>query len=254
VSLGRRTLLILGGTGEGRRLAERAVAEFGEQLQVITSLAGRTADPVPVAGTLRQGGFGGAAGLAAYLRDNKVDLLIDATHPFADQISRNAAQAAAAAGVPRLAIVRPPWRPHPGDHWIEVANAPAAAEAVRPLGRRIWLTLGTADIEAFAALTDHWFLVRRVDPPPEALPLPQAEILLARGPFALADEKRVLAKYRIDAVVSRASGGAATEAKLDAAREAGLPVVMIARPPPPPAPTVATVDSALRWLHERLGA
>jgi len=254
VSVCRRTLLVLGGTGEGRRLAERAVAEFGERLQVITSLAGRTADPVPVAGTLRQGGFGGAAGLAAYLRDHKVDLLIDATHPFADQISRNAAQAAAVAGVPRLAIVRPPWRAQPGDRWIEVADAPAAAEAVRPLGQRIWLTLGTADIEAFATLTDHWFLVRRVDPPPEALPLRQAEILLARGPFALADEKRILAEYRIDAVVSRASGGAATEAKLDAAREAGLPVVMIARPPPPAAPTVATVDAALRWLHEHLGA
>jgi precorrin-6A/cobalt-precorrin-6A reductase len=250
----KRALLILGGTGESRRLAERAVREFGEQLEVITSLAGRTAEPAPIIGAVRQGGFGGPAGLAAYLRDNAVDLLIDATHPFADQISRHAAEAAALTGVPRLAIVRPPWRWQPGDRWIEVVDAPAAAAAVRTLGRRVWLTLGTADIEAFAALPNHWFLVRRVDAPAEPLPLRQVEILLARGPFALADERRILAQHRIEVVVSRASGGAATVAKLDAAREAGIPVVLIARPPPPPEPVVPTVDEALDWLRAQLGA
>ncbi len=247
-------LLILGGTGEARRLAERALAEFGSRLQVITSLAGRTAEPVPIAGMVRQGGFGGAAGLALYLREQGIDLLIDATHPFADQISRNAAEAAGMTGVPRLALVRPPWRAQPGDRWIEVADANAAATAVRTLGTRIWLTLGTADIEAFAPLTGHWFLVRRVDPPPAPLPLRQVEILLARGPFALEDERRILAGHRIDAVVSRASGGAATVAKLDAAREAGSPVVLIARPPPPPEPTIPSVGEALDWLRARLGA
>lgn len=246
------TLLILGGTSEGRRLAERAIREFGSGLRVISSLAGRTAEPVAIAGELRQGGFGGAAGLAAYLRDNAVDLLIDATHPFADQISRNAAKAAVSAGVPRLAVVRAPWRARPGDRWIEVADGAAAAETVRTLGRRIWLTLGTADIEAFATLNDHWFLVRRVDPPSAPLPLKHVEILVARGPFALAEEKRILAEQRIEAIVSRASGGAATEAKLDAAREAGIPVVLIARPPPPPPPVVETVDAALHWLRGRL--
>lgn len=250
----KRRLLILGGTGEARRLAERALAELGGRLEVVTSLAGRTAEPVPIAGTVRQGGFGGAGGLATYLRDNRFDLLIDATHPFADQISRNAAQAAAATGVPRLAIVRPPWRRQPGDRWIEVADAPAAAKAVHTLGTRIWLTLGAADIEEFSPLTGHWFLVRRVDPPPSPLPLRQAEILLARGPFALEDERRILAEWRIDAVVSRASGGSATSAKLDAAREAGIPVVLIARPPPPPEPAVPTVEAALDWLRARLDA
>jgi len=249
-----RRLLILGGTGESRRLAERALAEFGDRLEVTTSLAGRTAEPVPVPGTVRHGGFGGAAGLAAYLRGHAVDLLIDATHPFADQISRNAAAAAAETGVPRLAIVRPPWRRRDGDRWIEVADAAAAAAAVRSLGRRIWLTLGTADIESFAWLTDHWFLVRRVDPPPAPLPLSQAEILLARGPFTLDDERRILKERRIDAVVSRASGGSATIAKIHAARELGIPVVLIARPAPPPEPTVPTVDGALAWLGLRLGA
>lgn len=248
----QRTLLILGGTSEGRRLAERCIAEFGSRLRVISSLAGRTAEPIAIAGELRQGGFGGVAGLMIYLRDNAIDLLIDATHPFADQISRNAAEAAVSAGVPRLAVLRPPWRAQPGDRWIEAADGATAAAAVSTIGRRIWLTLGTADIEAFAALTDHWFLVRRVDPPPVPLPLKRVEILVARGPFALADEKRILAEQRIDAIVSRASGGTATEAKLDAAREAGIPVVLIARPPPPPAPVVETVDAALRWLRERL--
>jgi precorrin-6A/cobalt-precorrin-6A reductase len=251
---GQRTLLILGGTGEGRQLAERALNEFGERLRVITSLAGRTADPVPVAGALRQGGFGGATGLAAYIRDNRIDLLVDATHPFADQISRNAAAAATITGVKRLVVMRPPWRAQPGDRWIEVADATAAAVAARTLGRRIWLTLGTADIEAFTPLADHWFLVRRVDPPPAPLPLRQSKVLLARGPFALDDERRILADHRIEAIVSRASGGAATEAKLDAAREAGIPVVLIARPPPPAPPMVPTVDAALDWLRERLGA
>lgn len=250
----KRTLLILGGTSEGRQLAERAIGELGDRLNVISSLAGRTAEPVPVAGSVRQGGFGGAAGLAAYLRDNGVSILVDATHPFADQISRNAAEAAARAGVTRLAVVRPPWRAQQGDHWIEVPDAPAAAEAVRGLGTRIWLTLGTADIEAFAKLTDHWFLVRRVDPPPEPLSLKQSEVLLARGPFVLADERRILVEHRIEAIVSRASGGSATVAKLDAARQQGVPVVMIARPPPPAPPIVSTVDAAMAWLRERLNA
>lgn len=249
-----RRLLILGGTTEARRLAECALNEFGERLHVITSLAGRTAEPIPVAGELRQGGFGGASGLAGYLRENAIDLLIDATHPFADQISRNAAEASVTTGIPRLAIVRPPWQRQPGDRWIEVPNAVAAADAVRSLGRRIWLTLGTADIEAFASLAGHWFLVRRVDPPSAPLPLRQAEILLARGPFALEDERRILAEQRIDAVVSRASGGKATTAKIDAAREAGIPVVMIARPPPPAEPTVPSVEGALHWLRSRLAA
>lgn len=249
-----RRLLILGGTTEARRLAEGAVREFSDRLQVITSLAGRTAEPVPLAGEVRQGGFGGASGLATYLRENAIDLLIDATHPFADQISRNAAEASAATGTRRLAIVRPPWQRQPGDRWIEVPDASAAAEAVGPLGKRIWLTLGAADIEAFAALTGHWFLVRRVDSPPAPLPLRQAEILLARGPFALEDERRILAEQRIDAVVSRASGGKATIAKIDAAREAGIPVVMIVRPPPPPEPMVPSVEEALRWLRSQLTA
>ncbi len=251
---GKRTLLVLGGTGEARRLAERAVRELGERLHVITSLAGRTANPAPIVGAVRQGGFGGASGLAAYLCNNAVDLLIDATHPFADQISRNAAAAANTTGVPRLALVRPPWRRQPGDHWIEVADAPAAAAAIRTLGTRIWLTLGTADIEAFAPLAEHWFLVRRVDPPTGPLPLHQVEILLARGPFAFEDERRILAQHRIDAVVSRASGGPETVAKLNAARDAGIPVVLIARPPPPPEPTVPTVDAALDWVRNQLDA
>ncbi len=248
------TVLILGGTGEARALAGRLVEAFGQRLRVVSSLAGRTTEPVALAGEVRRGGFGGAEGLARYLHETAPIALIDATHPFAANISRNAVAAAQAAGVPRLALVRPPWRAQAGDRWIEVADAAAAATALETLGPRVWLTLGGGDTPAFARLTDRWFLVRRVDAPPEPLPLAQAEILLARGPFALADERRLIATHRLDVLVCRASGGAATEPKLQAAREAGIPVVMIRRPEPPPGPRAGSVDEAVTWLRVRLGS
>lgn len=248
-----KQLLILGGTGEARALAELVVAAFGPRLRVVTSLAGRTAEPVPVAGEVRRGGFGGAAGLAAHLRDARVDLLIDATHPFARRISDNAAQAARAASVPRLALVRPAWQKQAGDRWIEVADAAAAAAALRPPWRRVWLTVGVGDLPAFAGLPHIWFLVRRVDAPPSPLPLADHHLVIGRGPFALDDERRLLADHRIDVLACRASGGPATEAKLVAAREAGLPVVMIARPPPPPGPSAGSPAEALAWLRSALG-
>ena len=244
-----RNLLILGGTGEAAALAKAALARFGDQMEVTTALAGRTRHPGPIAGAVRVGGFGGPDGLAAYLIEHEIDRLIDATHPFAAAISRTARLAAARAGVSRLTLVRPPWRRHPLDRWIEVGSVEAAALLVGRLGRCAWLTVGAGSLAAFAeAAVRMRVVVRLIDPPREPLPLRDPVIVLGRGPFGLAEERRLLQRYAIDVLVCKASGGAATEAKLIAARERGLPVVMIRRPAREPGPAVATVEEALDWL------
>jgi precorrin-6A/cobalt-precorrin-6A reductase len=241
-------LLILGGTGEAAALARAALSGFGDAIAVTTALAGRTRQPGPISGQVRIGRFGGATGLAAYLVDHGIDRLIDATHPFATDISRAARVAAERGGVPRLMLLRPPWRRHPLDRWIEVDSIAAAALLVARVGRRAWLTVGTSGIAAFASAEDVDFLVRLVDPPHEKLPLPHHEIVAGRGPFGLEAERRLLHGHRIDVLVCKASGGAATEAKLVAARELGLPVIMVRRPQREPGPAVETVEEALAWL------
>ena len=177
-------LLILGGTAEGRALAEAAEARFGPALTVISALAGRTRTPVLPAGEVRIGGFGGAEGLAAYLRDEQIGLLVDATHPFATQISAQARAAAAQAGTERLVLVRPPWRPAPGDRWIEVDTVEDAPAAIPAGAERVFLTVGVRSLAPFAARPDLWFLVRLVDEPAEPIPLAQHRLICARGPFA----------------------------------------------------------------------
>jgi precorrin-6A/cobalt-precorrin-6A reductase len=249
---GPNRLLILGGTAEAAALARVAVERLGSQLEVTTALAGRTESPGPLPGRVRIGGFGGAAGLAAYLAEARIELLIDATHPFADQISRHARLASEQAVVPRLVLERPPWRRHPLDRWIEVEDVDGAAAAVARVGRRCLVTIGMRELGAFADVTQVHFVVRLIDPPPEPLPLASHEVVLGRGPFTLAGERELLRRYRIDVLAAKASGGAATEAKLIAAREAGLPVVMLRRPKPEPGPRVGTVEAALAWLEERL--
>ena len=247
-------LLIFGGTAEAAALAAAALARFGAQVRVITSLAGRTRRPAQVAGELRIGGFGGADGLAAYLAAAHIAAVIDATHPFAAQISAQAQAACAAAGIPRLLLHRPPWQRHPLDRWIEVADMAGAAAALPGLGRRVWLTIGARDLNAFAPLRDHHFLLRLVDPPLVPPPLANCDVLLGRGPFNLAEERRIIDRHGIEVLVAKAAGGAATEAKLIVARERSLPVVMIRRPPPPPGPRVGSVSAALDWLAESLPA
>ena len=243
-----RHVLILGGTGEAARLGRSAVARFGEGMAVTTALAGRTRHPGPLAGQVRIGGFGGSAGLAGYLVDHRVDRLIDATHPFAAAISRAARLAAERTGVPRLVLRRPPWRRHPLDRWIEVESIEAAALLVGRVGRRAWLTVGAGALAPFAAADGVRFVVRLIDPPRESLPLRGCEVVLGRGPFDVGQERHLLQRYGIDVLVCKASGGAATEAKLIAARDLGLPVIMVRRPPPEPGPAVETVEAALDWL------
>ena len=249
----KRRLLILGGTAEAAGLARRAIDAHGALLDVISSLRGTTADPAEPPGKLRRGGFGGAAGLARYLRDESIGFLIDATHPFAARMQASAAEAAALARVPRCRLLRAAWPRHPGDRWIEAPDAAAAAGALTGLGRRVFLALGGRDHAAFAGVEGRWFLVRAISPLDRPPPFKDYEFLMARGPFTVEDESRLLKERLIDALVSRQSGGQGAYAKIEAARILGLPVVMIARPAPPPPPVVATVDAALSWLEGRLG-
>jgi precorrin-6A/cobalt-precorrin-6A reductase len=241
-------LLILGGTGEAAALGRAALARFGEAIEMTTALAGRTRHPGPIAGQVRIGGFGGAARLAEYLCAQKVDRVIDATHPFAAEISSAARLACDQMRVPRLLLVRPAWRRHPLDRWIEVDSVEAAAQIVGRVGRRALLTVGASEVAAFAPANGVRFVVRMIDPPRDKLPLRFHEVVLGRGPFALADERHLLERYAINVLVCKASGGAATEAKLVAARELSLPVIMVRRPPVERGLSVDTVEGAIDWL------
>ncbi|MET9084296.1 cobalt-precorrin-6A reductase [Streptomyces sp. NPDC004237] len=240
-------VLILGGTAEARELAAALAPRPG--VRVTTSLAGRVTRPGALPGEVRVGGFGGAAGLAGWLRERQVDALVDATHPFAETISANAARAAAETGIPAVVLRRPGWRPGPGDRWHPVASLAAAADLLPRFGPRVLLTTGRLGLSAFAHLTDRHFVVRSVEPPEPPLP-PHTEVLLARGPFTVADETALLRENLIDVLVTKDSGGAATAAKLTAARESGLPVVVVRRPPLPDGVT-AVPDVA--GVLERLG-
>lgn len=246
-------ILLLGGTGDAVALAAALTDRFRRKIALVTSLAGRTQQPAPVAGTVRSGGFGGPEGLERYLRETATAIVIDATHPFAAQISRHAVAATDALGLPLLRLERPAWQPQPDDRWIEVDDMAGVATALTHRARRIWLTTGTTDLTALSGLAEVWFLIRTIAPPPTPLPLAYYDVLLARGPFDLAGERELISRYRIDAVVTKASGGGATEPKLIAAREAGIPVIMIRRPLLPPAETVVDIAAALNWVARKIG-
>jgi precorrin-6A/cobalt-precorrin-6A reductase len=239
-------ILVLGGTQEARQLCERLALR--SELSVTVSLAGRTVAPAAMPVPVRTGGFGGAAGLAAYLADARIDLLIDATHPYAAIISANAAQAAELAHVRILALRRPAWVRQPNDRWIEVADLPAAVEALGAAPRRVFLALGRKDLTPFEAAPWHHYLIRSVDPVTPPLRLPQADYLTARGPFREADERALLEKNKIDAIVAKNSGGESTYGKIAAARALGMDVIMPRRPPMPDVPSVARVEDVLTLL------
>ncbi|MCW5698363.1 MAG: cobalt-precorrin-6A reductase [Rhodospirillales bacterium] len=246
-----RRLLILGGTTEAARLAERVITLFGEHVTVITSLAGRLPVRRKWPGRLRVGGFGGTEGLTAYLRTAAIDVVIDATHPFAERISRHAAESCAAIGVPWLRLVRPPWQPQPDDRWVDAGTLDEAAKMLPQIGRRAFLTTGPGSLDAFTSVHKAWFLVRLFEPPGKRLPLFDHHVVVARPPFTVDGERALIDRHRIDVLISKQSGGP-TEAKLAAARLCGIPVIMIHRPPPPPGDQVDTVDAAIDWLHSQL--
>lgn len=243
----RPHVLVLGGTGEAAALAS-ALARRRPEARLTVSLAGRAGVPSDLPGRVRVGGFGGAEGLAAWLESEGVAAVIDATHPFATRISANARRACAAGGVPRIQLVRPAWEPAQGDRWVMVADAAEAAARLPALGRRAFLTIGGTGLGAFAACAEAWFLVRLAVPPATPPPLPRHRLIVARGPFAAADDEALMREHAIEVLVTKASGGTATAGKLAAARRLGLPVLMLRRPPPEPGPRAATPEEALRWL------
>lgn len=245
---GRVRVLILGGTGEARRLADLLVARG--DVDVISSLAGRTSAPLLPAGQVRSGGFGGADGLAAWIAAEQPSVVIDATHPYAQQISRTLRRVCAALRVPRLRLDRPAWQPQPGDDWRLVDELAEAVALATNLARRVFVSVGRVPLDLLRRYPDHWFLVRMVEPLAEVLP--NMRLVTARGPFRRADELELLDGHRIEVVVSKASGSSSVYAKIEAARELRLPVVMLRRPEPPAGPLVRSTADAVAWLDQVL--
>jgi precorrin-6A/cobalt-precorrin-6A reductase len=249
-------ILVLGGTGEASALARALAAR--PDLDAILSFAGRTKIPEGWPIRIRVGGFGGVEGLEHYLREENIEALVDATHPFAARISRNAQAACSAVGTPIMILTRPAWRREAGDRWIFVCDMTEAAAALGGEPKRVFLTIGRLEIAAFEAAPQHRYLVRSIeplDPPPR---LPHLHFIAARGPFDVAAELALMQNEKIDILVTKNSGAPATFAKIEAARQLGLPVVMIERPQQPDAPAVHDPAEVLAWIdrlrRERLQA
>lgn len=235
--------MILGGTSEARLLAEALAAR--DDCDVLLSLAGRTEKPAMQPVPVRVGGFGGATALAAFLKAGGYDLLIDATHPFAERISANAAFAAEASGIAAIALRRPEWQRRPGDRWRDVQSIPAAIDALGPSPRHVFLATGRQGAHHAEAAPQHHYLIRSVDPVEPPLALANVDYVLDRGPFTLEGECDLLRQHDIDVIVAKNSGGAATYAKIEAARLLGIEVIMVARAPASIVKAVETVEAAL---------
>lgn len=240
-------LLILGGTTEASALAGLCAARG---IDAVLSYAGRVSRPAVQPVATRTGGFGGAGGLARWLGEHGVTQVVDATHPFAAGMSRNAVAACGEAGVPLVALVRPPWEPGPGDDWTIVPDVPAAVAALTGPPRRVMLAIGRQSLAAFSGQPQHFYLLRLVDPPEAPPPLPRPEVVVSRGPFTVDGDTALMRRHRIGLVVSKNSGGSGARAKLDAARSLGVPVLMIARPEMPERSEVTSPEAAVAWLAE----
>lgn len=225
-----------------------AAALAARGIPATLSYMGRVERPKPQPVPVRVGGFGGVPGLVDWLRAHRVTHLVDATHPFAARMSANAVAAAAETGVPLVALVRPPWQPGPGDRWQRVPDIAGAVAALDGEGRRVMLAIGRMHLAEFAAQPQHDYLLRLVDPPVEPPPLPRHTVVIDRGPFSAAADRALMVEHRVDLVVSKNAGGAGAVAKLEAARDLGLPVLMIDRPVVPPRPEVGSVGAVLDWI------
>lgn len=246
-------VLLLGGTSDANRMAARLA---GAGIDAIYSYAGRTDKPLDQPLPTRIGGFGGVTGLIDYLQRESISHVIDATHPFAVEMSRNAVTACAALATPLIALQRAPWLPSPGDTWINVPDIGAAVNALPDDPGRVLLAIGKQHVAAFQAKPQHTYTLRLIDPPASALPLAHCDAVIARGPFRVEDDVELMRARNITIVVARNAGGAGARAKIDAARTLGVPVIMIARPAMPERVTVETVDECMDWLTHQacLGA
>ncbi|WP_172677865.1 cobalt-precorrin-6A reductase [Ruegeria sp. 6PALISEP08] len=237
-------VLILGGTTEANALA-KAIAEQG--IAAVYSYAGRVESPRPQPLPVRVGGFGGSEGLAEYIRKYAVTHVVDATHPFAAQMSRNAIEACRTTQTPLAALTRAAWALQPGDTWHHVPDIAAAVDALSGDAQRVFLAVGRMHLEDFAAQPQHHYLLRLVDDP-ESLPLPNAEVVVARGPFTESEDRALMLRHGTQLVVSKNAGGSGARAKLDVARALGLPVLMIDRPVLPQRTELSSVAQVLDWL------
>ncbi len=245
-------ILILGGTTEAAALAARLAGN--PAYNPLLSMAGRTSDPRPQPIPTRIGGFGGVQGLARFLVQERIEAVIDATHPFAAIMSRNAAEACEQMRVPLLALRRPAWKPQAGDRWVEVMSTEDAVRALGHEPRRVFLTVGRLELPPFAAAAQHSYLVRTIEPIGDALPVPNVIAIQDRAPFDEAAERALMERERVEVVVTKNSGGTATYPKIAAARALGLPVIVVARPEKPQGvEEVAVVEAALDWLERRHG-
>jgi precorrin-6A/cobalt-precorrin-6A reductase len=242
----RKRVLVLGGTSEAMALAEVLAAR--SEIDAVLSLAGRTSAPRLPPIPHRIGGFGGVDGLVDYLRRETIDVLVDATHPFARHMTANAAEAAKRCAIPRIVFTRPPWVPVAGDRWTFVADTEEAIAALGEAPRRVFLTVGRLSLPAFRAAPQHSYLVRSIDAPDASEQPPNMTLILARGPFDVAVERALMQDHGIAFLVTKNSGGTATDAKLQAARDLGLPVILIDRPPLPDGAVVYTVEDVLAFI------
>lgn len=242
----------MGGTADASLLAD-AIARAG--IDAVYSYGGRTRTPADQPLPTRIGGFGGVDGLADYIRREGITHVIDATHPFAAEMSRNAIEACKETGAPLMALERVPWTRAPGDSWIEVADVTAAIAALPEAPAKVFLAIGRQHIAPFASRPQHIYTLRFVDPPEAPLPF-AADVIVSRGPFTLDGELEMMRARGIGWIVARNSGGDGARAKIDAARMLGLPVIMISRPRLPERPRVESVDEVMNWLGHRtcLGA
>jgi precorrin-6A/cobalt-precorrin-6A reductase len=240
-------LLILGGATEASALAGALAGR--RDFDPVLSFAGRTRAPIAPPVPFRIGGFGGVDGLKTYLLQNAIRAVIDATHPFAANMSANAAQACRGLNLPLAIFTRAPWRAAAGDRWIPARDMNDAARALGAAPRRVFLTIGGLQLSAFAASPRHHYLVRAIDPPAAIAALPDHRLILARGPFTVDDEIALMRDHRIEVLVTKNSGGGATAAKLEAARILGLDTVMVERPKPEDLPAFETLDAILAWIE-----
>ena len=244
--------LILGGTLEASEIARTLVSNFDDN-SVITSLAGSTNNPKPLSGKIRKGGFGGPEGLIEFVYKEKISAVIDATHPFALNISKNAIYACNKAKVPHICLRRSPWNQKPGDIWYEVSELREAVNILRNMGKRVFLSLGPRAVSHFSGVQGVWFLIRVVDPPKSPLLLSDYEIIFGRGPFKVSEEINLFQKYEVDLLITRNSGGTGAYAKIVAARQLDIPVIIIQAPYSIDMPVVNSPEEVYKWINDQLG-